>query len=353
MMQYSSDNDSPDRRKSNGRSLQQQNLESAARGLLRSSHRPQQQPPKQQHRRQGRSHHRRQTSELSAEQYREVLTFAALATGGAAEHAAASPMGVPSPPVYGAVTAEQQGRGSSSWYDPIPAGNYPNDRPPSSSQSAGGGGGGGGGITGLFTGFMDRITGHSEDDADNHDDGADDSFDVSVGDEEDEHEHDEHDVENDFYDNVSEDTEEGRAAQYAIEDDDATNDDDDDDDERTRASTLYGDDIGIVWHTFHRCVYDPSNPEFSSTQQFTWAVVLGGFFGVFTAVWGAIIEGCVEVVWVDVPERLLEAGVFTDLEGRLPLPHYMWICPAVLGGVSCLFDVEGDGDAGSYMVVRS
>ena len=236
-----------------------------------------------------------------------------------------------SPPVYGAVNIEQGG----SFYDTRASsrtsggGSYNNIRP-SSSQS-----GGGGGITGLFTGFMDKITGHSEDTDDVDIEGRgvdmagrpmDDSFDVSVGEE-------------DFDDNVSEDTEEGPATQtqqqYAIAQDYNHNDADDATDERTRDnSTLYGDDIGLLWQTLHRCVYDPAQPEFSSTQQFTWAVVLGIFFGVFTAVWGTIIEGCVEVVWVDVPERLLEAGVFTDLDGWLPLPHYMWICPAVLGGVS-------------------
>mmetsp|Transcript_6609 Transcript_6609/g.13864 ORF Transcript_6609/g.13864 Transcript_6609/m.13864 type:complete len:1095 (-) Transcript_6609:70-3354(-) len=79
--------------------------------------------------------------------------------------------------------------------------------------------------------------------------------------------------------------------------------------------------------------YDPYNPEFSSTQQFSWACILGVFFGVLTAYWGFVIEFCVEVMWEKVPEILLEWGVFTDLDGRFPLPHYMWLCPAVCGGI--------------------
>jgi len=41
-----------------------------------------------------------------------------------------------------------------------------------------------------------------------------------------------------------------------------------------------------------------------------------------------------EIVWVKIPRYLLEKGIFTDLDGWLPLPHYMWMCPALLGGVS-------------------
>jgi len=79
--------------------------------------------------------------------------------------------------------------------------------------------------------------------------------------------------------------------------------------------------------------WDPSSPEFTSLQQFNWALLIGIFMGVFTAFWALIIERSVEFVWVDVPEKLVEWGIFTDLDGYLPLPHYMWICPACFGAV--------------------
>ena len=128
---------------------------------------------------------------MSSEQYQEVLTFSALATG------AGSPMALNggggrsmASPVYGAVHTEQ-GAGTS-WHDTTAGGGsssgYHHERRPPSSQSTGGGGGGG--ITGLFTGFMDKMTGHSEDTDDDQqhdhadaDANVDDSFDVSVGDE--------------------------------------------------------------------------------------------------------------------------------------------------------------------------
>ncbi len=81
------------------------------------------------------------------------------------------------------------------------------------------------------------------------------------------------------------------------------------------------------------CFYDTEQPEFTSLQQFCWAIVIGVLMGIFTAYWGKLIEACVEFVWKDVPEFLYENGIFTDLNGGLPLPHYMWICPTILGGV--------------------
>ena len=80
--------------------------------------------------------------------------------------------------------------------------------------------------------------------------------------------------------------------------------------------------------------YDSDKPEFTSLQQTSWAVLLGIFMGIFTAFWGRAVEGSVEFVWSTLPAFLLEQGVFTDLDGALPLPHYIWICPAIFGGVS-------------------
>ena len=61
---------------------------------------------------------------------------------------------------------------------------------------------------------------------------------------------------------------------------------------------------------------------------------MGIFIGIFTAYWGKLIEKCVEAVWVTFPSWLLAKGIFTDLDGHLPLPHYMWITPTIFGGVS-------------------
>jgi len=75
-------------------------------------------------------------------------------------------------------------------------------------------------------------------------------------------------------------------------------------------------------------IWDPEVPEFTSLQQFNWAVMIGVFMGVFTALWSMFIEWSVDKLWVEFPEKLMEWGLFTDLDGFLPLPHYMWICPA-------------------------
>ena len=53
-----------------------------------------------------------------------------------------------------------------------------------------------------------------------------------------------------------------------------------------------------------------------------------------TAFWSDLVEFCVDFVWKDIPEMLYELGLFTDLDGPRPLPHYMWVCPAFFGGVS-------------------
>ena len=78
--------------------------------------------------------------------------------------------------------------------------------------------------------------------------------------------------------------------------------------------------------------YNPIHPEFTSLQQFSWAVLIGIFMGVYTAFWKSLIEGCVDFMWKDVPEMLLDWGVFTDTNGRFPIYHYMWIVPALFGG---------------------
>ena len=93
---------------------------------------------------------------------------------------------------------------------------------------------------------------------------------------------------------------------------------------------------GSSWSSaaFMRLVlYNPIYPEFTSLQQFNWAVILGISMGFLTAVWKALIEFCVEFVWKTVPEFLYSWGLFTDLDGFFPIYHYMWITPAVFGGV--------------------
>lgn len=95
--------------------------------------------------------------------------------------------------------------------------------------------------------------------------------------------------------------------------------------------------IGYVASCLRQLLYNPEVPEFTSLQQFSWAVLIGIFMGVFTALWGYLIEGCVDFMYSEVPERLLEWGLFTELDGGFPLPHYMWICPAVFGGaLACI-----------------
>jgi H+/Cl- antiporter ClcA len=80
-------------------------------------------------------------------------------------------------------------------------------------------------------------------------------------------------------------------------------------------------------------VYNPTFPEFSSLQQVTWAVIIGAFMGVFTAGWKVLIDASLLFTWKTLPEKLLEWGLFTDLDGAFPLFHYMWIVPSLLGGI--------------------
>jgi len=89
----------------------------------------------------------------------------------------------------------------------------------------------------------------------------------------------------------------------------------------------------FVQGLFRKIFYDPVIPEFTTLQQTTWAVLLGVFMGLFTAGWGYLVEKCVDFVWVTIPKYLMDHNIFTDLNGHLPLPHYIWICPAIFGGV--------------------
>jgi hypothetical protein len=86
---------------------------------------------------------------------------------------------------------------------------------------------------------------------------------------------------------------------------------------------------GIIRIVFFNPVY----PEFTSLQQFTWAVIIGIGMGFYTAGWKLLIESCVDFVWKDVPETLLDWGLFTELDGSFPLYHYMWIVPTIFGGI--------------------
>ena len=95
--------------------------------------------------------------------------------------------------------------------------------------------------------------------------------------------------------------------------------------ERTMTWTI----AGIIRWLF----YNPLYPEFTSLQQFCWAVVLGVFMGIFTAGWKLLIDTCVRFTWKTLPEKLLQWGFFTGLDGIFPLYHYMWITPGLLSGI--------------------
>jgi len=102
-------------------------------------------------------------------------------------------------------------------------------------------------------------------------------------------------------------------------------DDDEDDD--------HEEELGIFGRLYAYLFWDEKAPEFTSIQLNSWSFIIGVLMGIFTAVWGQVIEICVEFVWKDIPEKLLEWGVFTDLDGKFPLPHYMWVCPMIFGGI--------------------
>ncbi|KAL7570108.1 hypothetical protein ACA910_017138 [Epithemia clementina (nom. ined.)] len=94
-------------------------------------------------------------------------------------------------------------------------------------------------------------------------------------------------------------------------------------------------------------LYDPVAPEFTSLQQFWWAVIIGIAMGIYTAVWKLLIEAGVDFVWETIPETLLELGFFTDIHGSFPIYHYMWICPmvfsAALSYIFCILPVPIPG----------
>ena len=60
---------------------------------------------------------------------------------------------------------------------------------------------------------------------------------------------------------------------------DNTDDEDDNPSRSTNQEGIEYEEERWHWRTWHTIVYDPVNPEFSSTQQFTWACALGIFFG--------------------------------------------------------------------------
>ena len=85
--------------------------------------------------------------------------------------------------------------------------------------------------------------------------------------------------------------------------------------------------------TVRQVLYNPLEPEFTSLQQFSWAIIIGVVMGVYVSFWKTLIEGGVDFMWKKLPAELLRLGFFTDLDGSFPLYHYMWICPAVWGGI--------------------
>lgn len=80
-------------------------------------------------------------------------------------------------------------------------------------------------------------------------------------------------------------------------------------------------------------LFNPLSPEFTSLQQFVWACLIGIAMGFYTAGWKMFIEFGIDIFWETVPEYLIDWGVFTDVEGSFPLYHYMWMCPAIFGGI--------------------
>jgi hypothetical protein len=84
---------------------------------------------------------------------------------------------------------------------------------------------------------------------------------------------------------------------------------------------------------FRFLFYNPAYPEFTSLHLFVWSIIIGLAMGIYTAMWKFLIEGCVDFVWVDIPEFLKQVGFFTEVNGIFPMTHYMWICPTIFGCV--------------------
>jgi hypothetical protein len=103
---------------------------------------------------------------------------------------------------------------------------------------------------------------------------------------------------------------------------------------------------GMVRHF----LYNPLSPEFTSLQLFDWALVLGIAMGFYTALWKWFIEAGVDFFWDTVPGKLGEWGLFTDEEGWFPLYHYIWICPAIFGGIlSYIFVIVPTPDQNAWI----
>jgi hypothetical protein len=95
-------------------------------------------------------------------------------------------------------------------------------------------------------------------------------------------------------------------------------------------------DANLKWSLsgiFRTLLYNPIYPEFTSLQQFNWAIIIGMSMGVYTTVWKFLIQTSVLFVWKDIPIFLLRFGVFTDLNGSFPIYHHMWIVPGVFSAI--------------------
>jgi hypothetical protein len=97
--------------------------------------------------------------------------------------------------------------------------------------------------------------------------------------------------------------------------------------------TAHPDNVGPFIQTLRSLFYDPTKPEFTSLQQFCWAVVIGIFFGIATAFWQIVINSSISFIWRDIPQILLSKGFFTDVNGSFPLPNYCWMCTSIFGGL--------------------
>ena len=103
----------------------------------------------------------------------------------------------------------------------------------------------------------------------------------------------------------------------------------------------YFDDNQYTLPSFVRhFFYNPTSPEFTSIQQFLWAIIIGIIMGFYTAAWKWFIERGVQFWWVEAPEFLFRNGVFTEIDGKFPLYHYMWILPSFFAGLLSTFSLR-------------
>lgn len=98
--------------------------------------------------------------------------------------------------------------------------------------------------------------------------------------------------------------------------------------------SFQNDDRSFFKKWYQILLYNEEKPEFTSAQQTTWAVIIGIIMGFFTAVWEIVLKKSIELIWQKLPLYLMNKGIFTDVGGHLPIPHFMWMCPTVFGGVS-------------------